>query len=389
MPSFGRRLRASRRLRRGATALALAVVALGAVIAFAATAATASRSVVVRKHVPSPGRYRVSIVVSGQSTAANRVLVTLGTAKTYVLTASPNSPATVTAQVAVTAGRLVTVRASGAAARPRLKIELTKLVTLPGGAAVPASASASGSIEPLGVVGSWHLIFDDDFAGSSLDPTWSTGWFGSGITGGIGGAPEPECYDPSHVVQAHGELAIRFTKQTESCDGRSHPYTTGIVTTNGNFSFTYGYIEFRAWLPTTSDGQVADWPDLWTDGQHWPADGEIDVAEGLGGSACAHWHGPTDNGNGFGAGGGSGCPAGTFTGGWHTFGADWEPGIVTWYYDGTEIGCVASSGSECAGANSTITGSPMYLILSLGSNPADTITAPTSLRVAYVRVWQH
>jgi hypothetical protein len=31
----------------------------------------------------------------------------------------------------------------------------------------------------------------------------------------------------------------------------------------------------------------------------------------------------------------------------------------------------------------------MYLILSLGSNPADTITAPTSLRVAYVRVWQH
>jgi hypothetical protein len=31
----------------------------------------------------------------------------------------------------------------------------------------------------------------------------------------------------------------------------------------------------------------------------------------------------------------------------------------------------------------------MYLILSLGSNPKFTITAPTRLRVAYVRVWQH
>jgi len=31
----------------------------------------------------------------------------------------------------------------------------------------------------------------------------------------------------------------------------------------------------------------------------------------------------------------------------------------------------------------------MYVILSLGSTNAYTITAPTSLRVAYVRVWQH
>jgi beta-glucanase (GH16 family) len=372
--------------RRGGAVLALAAVALGAVIAFGATAAIASRSVVVRKHVPSPGRYNVSIVVSGQSDAANRVAVKVGTARTYVVTTSPNRPTTVTAQVVVT-GRVLTVRASGRSAPPRLKIELTKLETLPGGVALPASAS--GSIEPLEVAGTWHLIFDDDFAGSSLDPTWSTGWFGSGITGGIGGAPEPECYDPSHVVQANGELDINFTKQTESCDGASHPYTTGIVTTNGNFDFTYGYIEFRAWLPTTSDGQVADWPDLWTDGQHWPADGEIDVVEGLDGAACAHWHGPTDNGAGFGAGGGTGCPAATLTGGWHTFGADWEPGIVTWYYDGTDIGCVASSGTECGGVNSIVTSSPMYLILSLGSNPDYTITAPTSLRVAYVRVWQH
>jgi hypothetical protein len=31
----------------------------------------------------------------------------------------------------------------------------------------------------------------------------------------------------------------------------------------------------------------------------------------------------------------------------------------------------------------------MYIILSLGSAANGTITAPTNLRVDYVRVWQH
>ena len=48
------------------------------------------------------------------------------------------------------------------------------------------------------------------------------------------------------------------------------------------------------------------------------ADGEIDLLEGLQGSACYHWHGPRRVGYGA-------CPSGTFTGGWHTFGVDWEP----------------------------------------------------------------
>jgi beta-glucanase (GH16 family) len=242
---------------------------------------------------------------------------------------------------------------------------------------------------PVGVAGSWHLIFDDEFDESSLNAAdWSTGWFGSGITGGVS-STEPECYDPSHVVVGSDELDLNFAQGAETCDGASHPYTSGMVTSDGKFSFTYGLIEARVWLPTTSTGQVADWPTVWTDGQNWPDDGEIDVVEGLEGQACAHWHGPTDDGAGFGPNGGSGCPAGTYTGGWHTFAADWEPGIVTWYYDGQDIGCIESSGTACGNYDSTITSSPMYLILSIGSDAADTITAPTSMRIQYVRVYQH
>ena len=74
----------------------------------------------------------------------------------------------------------------------------------------------------------------------------------------------------------------------------------------GKFSFTYGFIEARVWLPGVpgSPGEVANWPGVWADGQNWPEDGEIDIAEGIGGQVCAHLHSAV-NPEGIGAGGGS------------------------------------------------------------------------------------
>jgi beta-glucanase (GH16 family) len=364
-----------------------------------------SRVLVVHKSVGGPGTYVVKVTISGTSTATNDVSLKIGKTTTDLVKVRRHAAATVTADIKATgsygqprSGHLhfdsvLTVRASGSRARPQMTVELAQVKTpAPAPAPTPASTAAvsSGTPVPTGVGGNWHLIFDDEFNGTSLNAAdWSTGWFGSGITGGISGGSEPECYDPSHVVEGNDELELNFTQETESCAGTTLPYTSGMITTNGKFSFTYGMIEFKAWLPTASNGQVADWPDLWTDGQNWPTDGEIDVAEGLYGSVCAHYHGPTDNGQGIGAGGITGCPSGNFTGGWHTFAADWEPGIVTWYYDGQDIGCLETTGTACGATNSTIAGAPMYVILSLGSTNAYTITAPTSLRVAYVRVWQH
>jgi len=366
-------------------------------------------TVLLHKAVGRPGVYSVRIAITWPAVARHgAVKLKIGVHAHRARTRGPGRATVVKATVHVH-GRVLTIDETRLHGRPTLRIEVKRIgalrptvkVTKPKPVApAPSTAGTSGSSTssastttpvPTGVAGSWHLIFDDEFNGSSLNPQyWSTGWFGSGITGGVGGASEPECYDPSHVVEANGELDLNFTQETESCDNGSHPYTSGMVTTNGKFSFTYGLIEFRVWLPTTSNGQVADWPDVWTDGQSWPADGEIDVAEGLGGNICAHYHGPTNNGAGTGAGSGdTGCPHGTYTGGWHTFAADWEPGIITYYYDGQDIGCLETSGSACGPANETIAGAPMYIILSLGSAANGTITAPTNLRVDYVRVWQH
>ena len=437
------------RFRAATAALAGALIALGTVAPLQATAGPAPgqtpralgarhrrhhvrprpahvATTVIQRRVRRPGVYTVRVAVTTPLARGSVVRLRIGRQRRRATTAGRRRQASVRAKVIVR-GKFLRIWARTSRGRLRVRVQLRRVrlsisrkvpgsehAKRPGsprsattgvsGASgssgvsnvapvVPAAsqASAVGAVPaaPAGLPGSWHLAFDDEFNGSSLDTSrWSTGWFGSGITGGIS-ASEPECYDPSHVVQSNGELDLNLTATPESCDGSTHPYASGMVTTNGKFSFTYGYIEVRAWLPATSSGQIADWPGIWTDGQNWPSTGELDILEGLGGQACAHWHGPTANGAGYGANGGTGCPPGTFTGGWHTFAADWEPGIVTWYYDGQNIGCIETSGSTCGNYNTTITSNPMYLILALGSDAANTITAPASQRTDYVRVYQH
>ena len=297
-------------------------------------------------------------------------------------------PTVVDATVSVHGHRL-TIDETRLRGRPKVRIEVKRIgdlrpvarTTKPAPATMPApatpglTAGSSGSSSasgPAGDPGSWRSVFDDEFTGSSVDPSkWSIGWFGSGVTKAVNSS-ETACYDPSHVSEANGELDLTLTAQSASC---GQPYDGAAVTTNGHFQFTYGFVEVRAWL-AGNGSTVYDWPQIWLDGQNWPSDGEIDILEGLGGNACYHWHGPP-NGTGYG-----GCPAGAFAGGWHTFGVDWEPGSVTYYYDGTNVGSVTNSTSQ-------ITGDPMYVILVASTSPGSNTQTPATERFKYVRVWQH
>jgi beta-glucanase (GH16 family) len=231
--------------------------------------------------------------------------------------------------------------------------------------------AAAAPVRPLGERGRWHLVFDDEFGGSALNTSkWSTGWFGRGITGGVK-SDEPDCYDPRQVVVSGGELQLTLVARQESCNGSPHAYASGLVSSIGRFAFTHGFVEVRARLPA-SDGMVADWPGIWADGLGpWPTTGELDVVEGIGGQACWHFHDP--------AGDPGSCSNTNYAGSWHTYGADWESGVVTFYYDGKRVATLTRG----------ITGAPMYLILGLGAAPGLPVAAPARLQVGYVRVWQH
>src|ERR1035441_2093594 len=102
-----------------------------------------------------------------------------------------------------------------------------------------------GAPQPIGVSGSWRLILDDEFDGSSLAGShFETGWrSGSasnvGITQGVNPG-EVDCDDPRQVTVAHGELDLTLIAKKETCGGRTHRYASGIVTTDHTFSYTYG-----------------------------------------------------------------------------------------------------------------------------------------------------
>jgi hypothetical protein len=217
-------------------------------------------------------------------------------------------------------------------------------------------------------------LFRDDFNGSSLDRTkWRPNWFGtndSAVTKPVN-TKEQGCYDPAQVSVGLGVL--RLSAVARSCratNGVTYPYASGIVSTKDHFTFRYGYFEARLWTPPGS-GPIRNWPAFWANGtgQH-PLTGEIDVVEGLAGRACWHFH--------YKSGEPGGCVNKSNVAGWHTYAAEWRQGVVTYFYDGEQVGRITQG----------ITSTPMYVVLNLGvsSTVSGPVTLPAEMLVDYVKV---
>jgi|GEM_PF-1338986 len=188
--------------------------------------------------------------------------------------------------------------------------------------------------------GAWKLVWNDEFngaAGSGVDTskwTYETG-------GGGFGNNELEYYTDRtnnvYLEQDPADANNRFLviKALQESYGNRN-YTSGRIKTQGKYSFKYGKIEMRAKLP---QGQGI-WPAFWMLGDNidtagWPNSGEIDIMEFVG-------HTPTNvygtiHGPGYSGGTSLGTsftyPAG-FSSAFHTYGIEWEPNVIRWYFDG-------------------------------------------------------
>jgi beta-glucanase (GH16 family) len=164
-------------------------------------------------------------------------------------------------------------------------------------------------------------------------------------------------------------------------EGSQLTFTSGAITTERSFSQLYGYFEICAKLPSGK----GMWPAFWLlpADLSWPP--ELDVFEMLGHEPnkiymSFHSKVDTDQIN-------SRMVADT-TQSFHNFGVDWEPDLITWYFDGKPV---------AQSATPTDMHQPMYLLANLAVGgegswpgaPDATTPMPAHMLIQYVRVYQH
>ena len=231
-----------------------------------------------------------------------------------------------------------------------------------------------------------HVTFDATFTGSTLDThIWNTCyWYavnGAGC-GHTGVYNEVQWYLPTQDQVSNGVLNLVASPTSTpgtNAQGNDQVYLcrSGMVTTDPNFDFTYGYLQVVARIPKGRN----TWPALWMLPANHAADlPEIDIMEMIGDMTrqpAMAFHPPVG-------------PQMTIvantedlSSGWHTFGLNWEPGSLTWYVDGKAVFVVTSQ----------VPNQPMYFLANLAVTNAivplrlpDSCTATLSIRS--VEVWQ-
>ncbi len=234
----------------------------------------------------------------------------------------------------------------------------------------------------------WKLVWHDEFDGAALD---ITKWVRE--TGGGGwGNNELEFYtDRSENARVEsGQLVIEARQ--EPFGGR--PYTSARLKTESLGAWKYGRVEARMRIPR---GQGL-WPAFWMLGDQiaqvgWPACGEIDIMENIGGEprrVHGTVHGPGYSGaQGVSAAYDLGGPS-AFADAYHVYAVEWEADTIRWYVDSALYATVTPR--DLPGP--WVFDHPFFIILNVAvgggwpGSPDSTTVFPQTLQVDYVRVYQ-
>ena len=243
----------------------------------------------------------------------------------------------------------------------------------------------------------YSLVFEDGFDGPALDQSrWNVelhppGWVNEELQ---------EYVDSRDTITLEdSKLLIRPVK-TVHRDG-SVSYTSGRISTQHKYDFTYGLFEARLkvpqgkgylpafWLVTTDEDRYGQWPEC----------GEIDIMEILGdrtktNHGTIHYGLPHQQSQGTVT-----LDRGDFSEEFHDFALLWEPGRLRWYVDSRQF--YETSQWRSAGQDGQEKPFPapfdhdMYVILNLavGGNwvgyPDETTDFEhTAFEVDYVRIYQ-
>ena len=197
-------------------------------------------------------------------------------------------------------------------------------------------------------------------------------------------------YDPFRV--SNGALTITAVQPGHTTSGVPGAWSSGLITTQGNFSQTYGYFEVRADFSQQVGAWNAFWllpnqqtPDPNNAGHHQ----ELDVVEQYGNGPNSIYSGihTTDP-----------APNQNWQrdlqvvsqvnkpGGYHTYGVDWQPDTISFYVDGQMVGSKATPSDMH---------NPMYILANLavqttpGGNNANAANVPLSSSIDYIRAYSN
>ena len=232
------------------------------------------------------------------------------------------------------------------------------------------------------------LVWQDEFDGTALN---TADWvFETGTATNGWGNHELEYYRPENTTVKDGFLVITAKKETF----QSSAYTSSRIKTQGKKAFRYGRVDIRAVLP--KDKGI--WPALWMLGANittvdWPACGEIDIMEMIGGGSgdktvygTAHWDNAGQHAS---AGGNKQLSTGIFNDAFHVFSIVWTASSIKWYIDDVEYYVIDTTPAGLAAFQKDF-----FLIFNVAvggdwpGSPDGTTVFPQRMIVDYVRVFQ-
>jgi len=232
------------------------------------------------------------------------------------------------------------------------------------------------------------LAWEENFDGTSLSTqNWT---FETGTGSGGWGNNELQYYRRENTTLQDGHLVI--TAKEESFG--SSDYTSSRIISQGKQVYRYGRIDIRAVLP---EGQGM-WPALWMLGNNfntvgWPACGEIDIMEMVGGQnreneihGTVHWD---QNGQYANFGRSTRLNAGQAQNEFNVYSIEWDESSIRWFVNDVQYNVIDTTPS----ALSEFRNGFFFIInLAVGGNwpgaPDATTSFPQHLIVDYIRVFQ-
>jgi beta-glucanase (GH16 family) len=236
----------------------------------------------------------------------------------------------------------------------------------------------------------WQMVWNDefDYEGTPDPEKWN---FETGANGW--GNNELQYYtDRLENAEVRDNMLV-ITAREEDFQGSN--YTSArMITYDGGHHWAYGRIEARMQLP---EGKGI-WPAFWMlgknifEGTTWPATGEIDIMEMIGGDenerivhGTAHW----DNNGEHALYGNSLTHSEKLSRNFHTYAIEWDEQYIRWFFDGEQFNEIDIQPAGLSEFNK-----PFFILLNIavGGNwpgsPDGTTQFPQTMKVDYVRVYQ-